>query len=104
MIRIFNILENVPVGKHYFEIGKILRETLLISSMMYNSEAWYNVSKKELDLLETVDLLFLRKLFNAPKSTPKEMFFLELGCIPLREIIVEKRIGFLHYILNEDKE
>ena len=104
MIRIFNILENVPVGKHYFEVGKILRETLLISSMLYNSEAWYNVSKKKLDLLETVDLLFLRKLFNAPKSTPKEMFFLELGCILLRDIIVEKRIGFLHYILNEDKE
>ena len=104
VLRIFNILENVPVGKHYFKVGLILRETLLISSMLYNSEAWYNVSKKELDLLETVDLLFLRKLLNAPKSTPKEMFFLELGCIPLREIIAEKRIGFLHYILNEDKE
>ena len=32
------------------------------------------------------------------------MLFLELGCIPLREIIRERRLGFLHYILNEDEE
>ena len=104
VIRIFNILENVPFGKHFFEIAMILRDTLLISSLLYNSEAWYNVTIAELDLLETVDLMFLRKLLRAPKNTPKEMLFLELGCIPIRQIIMEKRIGFLHYILNEDKE
>ena len=30
------------------------------------------------------------------------MIFLELGCIPFREMIRERRLGFLHYILNED--
>ena len=30
------------------------------------------------------------------------MLFLELGCIPFREIIRERRLGFLHYILNLD--
>ena len=39
---------------------------------------------------------------QAPKGTPKEMLFLELGCIPFREIIRERRLGFLHYILNLD--
>ena len=101
--RIFNILESVPLGKHYFEVGMILRDTLLISSMLYNAEAWYNMTKAELDLLETVDLIFLRKLLKAPKNTPKEMLFLELGCIPFRKIIMEKRISFLHYILNQDR-
>ena len=104
VIRIFNILESVPFGKHFFKVGLILRDTLLISSMLYNSEAWYNINNTELDLLETVDLMFLRRLLNAPKSTPKEMLFLELGCIPLRHIIVEKRMGFLHYILNQAKD
>ena len=72
--------------------------------MLFNSEAWYNVTNSELDLLETIDVEFLRKLLNAPRGTPKEMLFLELGCIPLREIIRERRLGFLHYILNEDEE
>jgi hypothetical protein len=32
------------------------------------------------------------------------MLFLELGCSPLREIIRERRLGFLYYILNEESE
>ena len=102
VIRILNILESVPFGKHYFEVGMILRDTLLISSMLHNSEAWYNVTNAELDLLESVDLLYLRRLLKATKNTPKEMLYLELGCIPFRKVIMEKRISFLHYILNED--
>ena len=30
------------------------------------------------------------------------MLFLELGCIPLREIIRGKLLNFLHYILKEE--
>ena len=96
------MLDDIPFGKHYFEVGIILRDSLLVSSVLFNSEAWYNLTESELDLLETVDLLFLRKLLKAPKGTPKEMLFLELGCLPLREIIRGRRLNFLHYILNED--
>ena len=39
---------------------------------------------------------------QAPKGTPKEMLFLELGCIPFREIVRERRLGFLHYISHQD--
>jgi hypothetical protein len=102
--RILTILEGIPFGEFYFEIAVILRNALLVSSMLCNSEAWYNVSKSEMDLLETVDNQFLRSVLKAPKSTPKEMLFLELGCIPFRELIRKRRILFLHYILNENKE
>jgi hypothetical protein len=102
--KILSMLESIPFGKRYFEVGMILRESLLVSSMLFNSEAWYNLTNAELDLLETIDLAFLRQLLEAPKGTPKEMLFLELGCIPFREIIREKRLGYLHYILNEDKK
>jgi hypothetical protein len=72
--------------------------------MLFNSKAWYNLTKAELDLFETIDLQLLRQLLKAPKGTPKEMLYLELGCIPFREMIRERRMGFLHYILNEDKK
>ena len=29
----------------FFEIAMILRSSLMISSVLFNSEAWYNVSK-----------------------------------------------------------
>ena len=79
-----------------------LGNTTLVSSALFNTEAWYILSSSELELLETVDVSFLRKLLNAPRSTPKEMLFLELGVIPLREIIRERRLGFLYYILKEN--
>ena len=102
--RIITILDTIPLGKHYFEVGMLLRDSLLLSSILYNAEAWYNLTNAELNLIETVDLMFLRKLMKAPKTTPKEMFFLELGCVPIRQIITEKRISFLHYILNQDSK
>ena len=102
--RILSILEGIPFGDFYFEMAVILRESLLVSSMLSNSESWYNVSKAELELLETIDVQFLRSILRAPKSTPKEMLFLELGCVPFRELIKKRRISFLHYILNENQD
>ena len=102
--KILTILEGIPFGDFYFETAVLLRETLLISSMLCNSEAWWNISKAELDLLETVDVSFLRSILRVPKTTPKEMLFLELGCTPFRKIIRKRRILFLQYILNESKD
>ena len=102
--RILTLIEGIPFGEFYFEVAMILRESLLISSMLFNSETWYNVTKPEIELLETVDLQFLRQVLKTPKSTPKEMLFLETGCVPFREIIRKRRILFLHYILNENED
>ena len=55
-------------------------------------------------LLETVDLQLLRGILKAPKSTPKEMLFLELGVVPFKEIIRKKRLIFLHYILQQNED
>ena len=94
--RIMTMLNGIPFGKQYFQVGMILRNSLLVSSMLFNTEAWYNITISELELLETIDLLFLRQLLGAPKGTPKEMFYLELGIIPFRDIIRARRLNFLH--------
>ena len=72
--------------------------------MLTNSEAWYNVTKAELDYLETVDLMLLRNILKAPKTTPKEMLYLELGCLPLRNLIQKRGMSFLYYILHQDPD
>ena len=102
--RITEILDGVPFGKLYFQVAIILRNSLLVSSVLCNSETWFNLTKSELDLLETVDLLLLRTILGAQKTVPKEMLYLELGVIPLREMIRQRRLNFLHYILKQDKE
>ena len=102
--KIMTMLDGIPFGQFYFEVALILRNSLLVSSMMCNSEAWYNITNTELNLLETIDLRLLRKILNAPKSTPKEMLYLELGCIPFRNIIQQRRLSFLYYIMHEDQK
>ena len=100
--RIMTILEGIPCGKQYFKVGIILRDSLLVSSMLFNSETWYNLTSKELELLETVDLALIRQLLKAPKGTPKELLYLELGIIPFRDLIIGRRLNFLYTILNEN--
>ena len=102
--RILDILEGIPFGKLYFQIAIILRNSLLVSSVLCNSEAWFNITKAELDLIETVDLMFLRSILGVPKTVAKEILYLELGVLPLREIIRKRRLNFLHYILSQGSD
>ena len=101
--RILTILQGIPFGNYYFEVALILRNSLLVSSMLVNTEAWYNITKSELNLLESIDIQFLKSVLKAPKCTPTEMLYLEFGCIPFSHLIIKRRIVFLHYILNEDE-
>ena len=102
--KICSILEDVPFGRLFFEVAIILRNTLLVSTVLCNSEAWFNLSKAELNLLETVDTMLLRRILSTPKTTLKEMLFLELGVLPLREIIKQRRLTFLKYILDQSPD
>ena len=40
---IMSIIDSIPFSNQYFEIGNILRDSLLSSSMLSNSETWYNI-------------------------------------------------------------
>ena len=75
--KILSILEGIPFGRLYYQVAVLLRNSLLVSSLLFNSEAWFGLTDKELDLLESVDLEFLRSILLAPKCIPKEMFYLE---------------------------
>ena len=56
-----------------------------------------------MNLLETVDVILLQRILNTPKTTPNEMLYLELGYIPLRNLIQQRRLAFLFYIKHEDQ-
>ena len=98
-----SILTDICFGRHYFEVAIILRNSLLISSLLTNAEAWYNLTVADMKELESVDENLLRKILECPSSTPKEMLYLELGVLPIRYIIMMRRLNFLQYILYEDK-
>jgi len=102
--QIQQLLDDLCLGDYHFEAANILRNSLLLSSLLSNSETWYDVTKKEISELESVDETLLRKIFSAHSKTPLETLYLESGNIPIRFILISRRLNFLHYILNEEND
>ena len=102
--QVMSILEDICFGKYYFNVAMVLRNALLISSMLTNAEAWYGLSNADIAELEGVDEDLLRKVLECPLSTPKEMLYLELGVSPIRNMIRSRRLNFLQYILQQEKQ
>ena len=51
-----------PYGKHTFSAAILMRESMLIGSILNNSEAWINLTKKDVVNLEKPDIMLLRKI------------------------------------------
>ena len=100
---IVNILKELCLGQFHFTVAKLLRESLLFSSILLNCETWFNITKAEIDQLEKVDKSLLRRILDAPSKSPTASLYLELGCVPIQYLIMSKRLRFLHYILNRPK-
>ena len=79
-----------------------MRNAMLISAMLTNSETWYGLTKHDVEELEAVDEHLLRKILLAHSKTPKELLYSETGTIPIRFIIKARRLGYLHHILKRD--
>ena len=45
--QIMQILDSVMFGKYHFEVAMVLRSSLLLSSILLNSEAWVNLKDKD---------------------------------------------------------
>ena len=102
--QIIQILDSVFFGKYHFEVAMILRSSLLLSSILLNSEAWVNLSDKDVRSLEQTDENLLGKILGCDSNTSNVFKYLELGVCPIRFEIMKRKILFLQYILKQDKE
>ena len=102
--QIIGYLEDICFGKYHFEVAKILRETIFLNSILLNSEAWYSLDKQNIEHLEKIDNILLNRIFELPSSTPSSFLHLELGTLPIRFVIMVRRLNFLQYILKEEGE
>ena len=94
------LVEMMP-GQDNFEIATLLRNTILVSSLLFNSKTWFGLTNKEITLLEKVDENLQHKVLNCSSKTPRYLMYLDLGWTPLRFIIQSRRMNFLKYILDQ---
>ena len=102
--QIMNMLEIVSFGRHFIEIGLLLRESMFINGILFNAEIWYGLSKADVNELEKLDRLLLRRILGAPISTPQEALYLELGILPIGMVIKSRRLKYLHSLLRRKEE
>ena len=61
-LTLMQILQTNFYGKHYLEVALVLRESLFLSSLLLNSEAWVNISDQDIRKLEQADEILLAKI------------------------------------------
>ena len=71
--------------------------------MLLNFEASLKLIKENMRILKRVDENLLRRVLGASKSTPIPSLYLETGSIPVSIIIKGRRILYLHYLINQQK-
>ena len=101
--QIMALLSEVSLGSHYHEIDLILRESLFINGIFTNLEVSYGLTKQQIERMEEVDKILLRKILKAHSKTPIESLFLETGTLPLSYIIKYRRLMYLHHILTRNQ-
>ena len=100
------ILGEVDMGQNRLEAGLLLRESILVNSLLFSAEAWSALSEKQLARLEVVDTSLLRQLTGGGHSKcPTEFHHLESGTWKLRHILTyHRRLMFHHEILSRGED
>ena len=82
----------------------LFRKSLLINTMLFNSEAWHNISNAQVEAFEKVDESLLRGLVSGHSKLPLPALYLELGQVPIRYILATRRILYLQTILHREPD
>ena len=72
----------------------------MLPFLLHPAEVWYGIGKDEMDDIEEVDKLLIRRVLDAPASSCIESLYLELGLTPIHILVKARRINYLHYLVR----
>ena len=81
-----------------------MRQSMMIGSLLNNAETWINVTKDDLNQLTNPDKMLLRDTLSSYGNPSKCFMYLELGIIPVRYVLMSKRMKYLRTILGESMD
>lgn len=99
---VISMLKEITFGTHTFEIGMLLRNSMLVNGILYNMEAICEFKNTHLETLELSDKCFMQRLFECPRSTPSEAFYIEMSAMPLRFILQGRKFMYLWHLLKKE--
>jgi hypothetical protein len=78
----------------------LLYQSVYLPTIISNCEAWDNLTKTDINQLQVLQMKFLKRIMQTPKSTPNCILLLELGVLPIENVIRSRQLNYLHRILN----
>ena len=101
-INALSLCSEITMGVYTIQTIMLLYRCMFLAVVLYNAQAWSNLTAKNIHDLQVVQLSLLKRMVHAPTSTSNTITFLELGTLPIINEIHIKQLMFLHHIINLD--
>ena len=88
---------------NYFEVAMMFRNSIMINGMLCSLEASNYLNKGHIETLEDCDKYLMSKIFMPGAKSPFLGYFWETGALPIRFVLMGRRILFLWSILQKDR-
>ena len=99
-VSIQSYLRETSLGCHTLSAHLLLHNSILLPSMIFNSESWSNITDKNMKTITTTQLRYLKKMMGVRQAVSNAFTYLELGVLPIKYEIHRRQISYLHHILN----
>ena len=91
------------IGKYAVRARIKIHTSIVIRTIYHEVEAWSNITKTDMEELETIQKRIVCGMCEMMRSTPYIGLLAELGIWPVEQFIHYKQIMLLHNIINSDK-
>ena len=100
MISINGFMRETQLGIHTLAVHILLHNVIFIASILFNAQAWSNLTSKNVNQLTVMQLKFLKQIMGAKQATTNAFVYLEMGVVPVENEIHKRQLGFLHHIIH----
>ena len=92
------------VGRANMAVQLLLLEVTIKPTLLSNTETWCNITRKEESMITSHHHEILCIIFGVPKSTPYYGIVGETGIWPYKNVILYKKLMFLHHIIHSSDD
>ena len=96
-----SLCNGINMENKQIESMLLLYKTVFIPRLIYNCEAWSDLTPKDYLTLRASQLTYLRNVLEVSKTTPIAAMYLELGILPVRFEIEMRQLLFLKRLLDK---
>ena len=88
---------------HTIQNGLVYLNSLLRSSLLYGAEIYYNLTERNLRMIEMIEEECLKKILDTKKTCSSSLLYLQTGQLPARFHIKVMQLNFFKVYSSSEK-